>query len=88
MKKILWLVSGVGVAVAAAHLFWGYSEVYSVIYGTICIYAALIAATFYWQITKLWSGLAVGMALSWTGTSGVMGWWWLYGELGQLVISI
>lgn len=64
-------------------ILMGYGAAYALAYGTLVTMAVLIAATFLWLFTMQTTPLALGMAFSWSGAATVMGWWWIYGVLGQ-----
>ncbi len=61
----------------------GYAPMYQFTYGFVTIMAAYIAVTFVYLYIR--SGRAIGLAMvvSWTGTMGVQGWWWIYSVLGR-----
>ncbi len=61
----------VGVSVA------GYDTVYQLAFGTFAIMALAIGATFLWLYLRRATPLALGMALSWAGSAGIVGWWYM-----------
>lgn len=61
----------------------GYGLVYQIGYGTFAVLALVIAGTFFWLWVMRSTPLALGMAFSWGGATGVMSWWWLYNVFGK-----
>lgn len=74
-------------------LFWGglaglerwvdYDAAYLIGYGAITLAALVIAATFAWLWRVRATPMAVGMALSWSGCAGFVGYWWLFQVIGR-----
>ena len=83
MKQALALFLAICGGLIAIDLTFGFSAAYSVSYGAITLMGAAISATFFWLWYKRTTPLALGMSFSWAGASTVMGWWWLYAELGR-----
>ena len=61
-----------------SHATLGYAAAYVLAYGLVVAMAASISATFFWLWYRRQTPLALGMGFSWAGTTGVLGWWWLY----------
>ena len=79
---ILFVAAGFLTMLGAVGVF-GYGPVYLVVYGMICLWAAMISGTFVWLWAHRKNDLALGMAFSWAGTAGVQGWWWVYNLFEQ-----
>lgn len=56
----------------------GYASVYQLSFGTFAVMATAIGATFFWLYRKRSTPLALGMALSWAGSAGMIGWWYVF----------
>lgn len=67
----------------AAVGFVGYGPVYEVTYGFVTQMAAYISITFMWLYYNSGRDIGLAMVISWAGTAGVQGWWWMYSVLDQ-----
>ena len=83
MTHALCLVVVIGAALLTGYALFGYGATYQVAYGALTLMAAMISATFLWLWTRRATPLALGMSLSWAGTSSVLGWWWVFNLLGD-----
>ena len=83
MKQAIYMLLAVVAALLLGEAAFGYWATYEIVYGALAIMAALIAATFFWLYQKRATPLALGMAFSWAGCAGVLGWWWLYRALDK-----
>jgi hypothetical protein len=81
MKTALGLLVATTLVLVGLRLNMGYQTVYEIAYGAVVGLAASISATFFWLWHTRQTPLALGMGCSWAGTSGVMGWWWLFNRL-------
>lgn len=83
MKLATFLFVGTLAALGVLYLRDGYDAAYSTAYGAVVGLSMAISATFFWLWSARATPLALGMGISWAGTCGVMGWWWLFNLLGQ-----
>lgn len=83
MKVALVLFTGAITALLALYVFKGYGAAYSTAYGTVVAIAFGISATFFWLWSARATPLALGMGISWAGTCGVLGWWWVFNLFGK-----
>lgn len=66
-----------------AHALVGFRAAYQWGYGAMVLMGLAIALTFLWLWCRRATPLALGMAFSWAGAAGVLGWWWSYGAAGR-----
>ncbi len=78
MTYALSLLFAVALALFLAHIVLGYAAAYAIAYGAVIAMAASISGTFFWLWHRRQTPLALGMGFSWAGTTGVLGWWWVY----------
>ncbi|MEM0946561.1 MAG: hypothetical protein AAGK37_04080 [Pseudomonadota bacterium] len=78
MKHAIVLFAVTAAVLMVVHAAFGYAAAYTLAYGTVVAMAASISATFFWLWYQRQTPLALGMGFSWLGTTGVLGWWWLY----------
>ena len=78
MRTALFLLTASGSAFMAISLAFGYERAIAVAYGLVAAMAISISGTFFWLWRARATPLALGMGFSWTGTAGVLGWWWTY----------
>ena len=57
---------------------FGYDRAYVVAFGVVVALALSISGTFFWLWLSRATPLALGMGFSWLGTTGVLGWWWVF----------
>lgn len=88
MKVAVFLLACACVSLVILAELRGYQAAYSVAYGVVVTLALSMSATFFWLWRERATPLALGMGFSWAGTSGVMGWWWLYHRLGEPQIMV
>ena len=85
MKTAVGLFVATSAALVVLRMNLDYALVYQIAYGAVVGLAASISATFFWLWYSRQTPLALGMGCSWAGTSGVLGWWWLYNRLERPV---
>lgn len=85
MTKPLFLLVTMVALFQFGSLAFGYTVIYQIGYGTFAVLALVISLTFFWLWAKRSTPLALGMAFSWGGATGVMSWWWLYNVFGRPV---
>ena len=78
MKQALLSFCGLALAFFAGKSLLGYTAVYNIAYGALAAMAFVVAFTFLWLWWVRATPLALGMAFSWLGAGGVIGWWWIY----------
>ena len=78
MKIPVLLLAGTTTVLLLISWMHGYGTAYSLAYGAIVALSLSISATFFWLWYARTTPLALGMAFSWAGAAGVMGWWWIY----------
>lgn len=76
------------VVIAIANLFAavgfvGYGPTYEVAYGFVTLMAAFISLTFVKLYHNSRRDIGLAMVVSWAGTSGVQGWWWIFSVLNR-----
>lgn len=76
-------LAGTAFGFLLAYAVFGYEAVYEVGHGAFSLIAATISLTYFWLWLKRATPLALGMSISWAGTSSVMGWWWVYSLLDR-----
>lgn len=62
---------------------FGFDAAYDVGYAAIALLAAIISATFAWLWRIRATPMALGMALSWAGCAGLVGFWWTFNQAGR-----
>lgn len=88
MKQAVMLLVALMALFRLGYEVMGYQAVYQIAYGAITLMALMIAATFLWLFVVRATPLALGMAYSWAGAGGVLGWWWVYNAAGQPAWSV
>jgi uncharacterized membrane protein len=83
MRIALFLLVASGSAFVAISLAFGYERAIAIAYGLVAAMALSISGTFFWLWRARATPLALGMGFSWTGTAGVLGWWWTYRLLNR-----
>ena len=83
MKIAIMGIGGVFALIATGVALGGYAPVYQLSFGTFAIMAMAIGITFFWLYRRRSTPLALGMALSWAGSAGVIGWWYVMALLGR-----
>jgi hypothetical protein len=83
MKASLLLFSVFWAGLAALDQFLGYDTAYDAGYAAIALDAIVIAVTFGWLWHIRATPMALGMAFSWLGCAGLVGYWWLFNQLGR-----
>ena len=83
MKTAVALLVSTCLVLVALRWSLDFQSVYQIAYGAIVGLAVSISATFFWLWHSRQTPLALGMGCSWAGTSGVLGWWWLYSRFNQ-----
>lgn len=78
MKQALALLFVIAAGFIWAEKSLGYRIVYEIGYGALTLMALMISGTFLWLWSERATPLALGMAYSWAGAAGVLGWWWFY----------
>ena len=78
MKKALLLLGAVAGLFISLRYAIGYDRALVIAYGAVIALALSISVTFFWLWLVRATPLALGMGFSWAGTTGVLGWWWLY----------
>ena len=61
----------------------GYDTAYDAGYGAIALDAMVIAGTFGWLWHIRATPMALGMAVSWLGCAGLVGYWWVFNQIGR-----
>jgi len=83
MKIAVFGIGAVFALIATGVALGGYAPVYQLSFGTFAIMALAIGATFFWLYRRRATPLALGMALSWAGSAGVIGWWYVLALLDR-----
>lgn len=78
MRIALLLLAASGSAFVGISLSFGFERAIAIAYGLVAAMALSISGTFFWLWRARATPLALGMGFSWTGTAGVLGWWWTY----------
>ncbi|MDU8942252.1 hypothetical protein [Ovoidimarina sediminis] len=78
MRGALFLLVASGSAFVAIRFAFGYERAIAIAYGLVAAMALSISGTFFWLWRARATPLALGMGFSWSGTAGVLGWWWTY----------
>lgn len=81
MKESILLFLGCWVGLTTLDQVFTYEAAYDVGYGAVALLALLISVTFSWLWRVRATPLAAGMALSWLGCAGVIGYWWIFSQM-------
>lgn len=77
MKIAFFGVCALFAMIATGVALGGYAAMYELTFGTFAIMAITIGITFLWLYRTRSTPLALGMALSWAGSAGLIGWWYV-----------
>lgn len=83
MKRSVLLFATIWGGLAGLDRGCGFDAAYDAGYGAITLGAALIAGTFGWLWRIRATPMALGMAFSWSGCSGLVGYWWVFAQIGR-----
>ena len=81
MSRSILLVLGVYVTLTTLDRTLGYNAAHDIGYAVISLLAIVIAVVFAWLWRVRATPMAMGMALSWAGAHGFVGYWWVYDQL-------
>lgn len=83
MRKSLLLFLGFWVGLATIDSLFGFDAAYDAGYGAISLLAVVISGTFAWLWRIRATPMALGMAFSWAGCAGLVGYWWTFNQVGR-----
>lgn len=83
MKETALLFVLAWVALETLNAVFGFDAAYDMGYAMVASMALLISVTFLWLWRERATPLAAGMAFSWLGCAGVVGYWWVFSQLGR-----
>ena len=83
MSRTILLTLGIYVALSTVNRTLGFDVAYDLGYGAISLLAIVISVTFAWLYRVRATPMAMGMALSWAGCHGLVGYWWVYNQVGR-----
>lgn len=83
MKQPILFLLGLFAGLSSTSRVFGFGTAYDLGYGVIAVLAAVISLTFLHLWYSRATPLAGGMALSWLGCCGVVGYWWVFYHLGR-----
>ena len=83
MSRPILLFLGVYVGLTTLDRTLGYDVAYDVGYGAISLMAIVISVTFLWLWRIRGTPMAMGMAVSWGGCFGLIGYWWVFAQIGR-----
>ena len=84
MSRSILLLLGIYVSLSSIDRTLGFDAAYDLGYGAISLVAIVISVTFAWLWRVRATPMALGMALSWAGCHGLLGYWWVYNQIGRL----
>lgn len=65
----------------------GFSVAYDIGYAAISLMAVVISVTFAWLYRVRATPMALGMSVSWAGCFGLVGYWWVFSQIGRPPIT-
>ena len=83
MSRSILLALGIYVMLSTINRTMGFNAAYDLGYGAISLVAIVISVTFAWLWRVRATPMALGMALSWAGCHGLVGYWWVYNQIGR-----
>lgn len=83
MSRTILLTLGIYAALSTINRTLGFDAAYDLGYGAISLVAIVISVTFAWLWRVRATPMAMGMALSWAGCHGLVGYWWVYNQIGR-----
>ena len=83
MSRSVLLILGVYVTLSSIDRTLGFNAAHDIAYAVISLLAIVIAVVFAWLWRVRATPMAMGMALSWAGCHGFVGYWWVYDQLGR-----
>ena len=83
MRPSLLLFATVWAGLATLGAVFGFDAAYDAGYAAISLLGVIVAATFacLWRIRA--TPMALGMAFSWAGCAGLVGYWWIFHQVGR-----
>lgn len=83
MTRSFFLFTAFWAGLAGLEHLMGYDTAYDAGYGAISLVAVVISVTFGWLWRIRATPMALGMAFSWAGCSGLVGYWWVFNQLAR-----
>lgn len=87
MIRAILLFLGVYAGLALLDRTAGFGVAYDIGYAAISLMAVVIAVTFAWLYRVRATPMALGMSVSWAGCFGLVGYWWVFAQLGRTPAS-
>ena len=88
MNRSILLFLGLYMGLTTLHHVEGYEIAYDVGYSAISLSALVISITFLWLWRVRATPMALGMALSWAGSFGLVGFWWVFTQIGRQPVRL
>ena len=83
MNRSILLFLSIYVLLTTTHRTAGFEMAYDIGYSAISLTALVISITFLWLWRVRATPMALGMALSWAGCFGLVGFWWVFSQIGR-----
>lgn len=83
MRPSILLFATVWTGLATLGAVFGFDTAYDAGYAAISLLAVVISATFAWLWRIRATPMALGMAFSWAGCAGLVGYWWVFNQAGR-----
>ena len=83
MRSSLLLFLAFWAGLVTMELQWDFGTAYAAGYGAISLLAIVISVTFGWLWRIRATPMALGMAFSWAGCAGLVGYWWFFDQVGR-----
>ena len=88
MNRSILVLLGLYVALTTVHRTAGFELAYDIGYSALSLTALVISITFLWLWRVRATPMALGMALSWAGCFGLVGFWWVFSQIGRRPVGL